>query len=160
MFVLWERVASLPLLLRWSRGPNPTPSCVPSARDIHAAADLMPYPRRLLGDVSVRLVSVSYHKYNPPRSTAQASCDSPQPLPYWMLSVLIAGTGGRGGWWICGSRAMCRPPAPWEVGWDKVTGILVQVKKEGKRRKIPVLATVGSTVVIFWITTLSSIERV
>ena len=67
---------------------------------------------------------------------------------------------GRGGRWHGGGDAVCRQPAPWEVGREEVIGILVEAKKEGERWKIPVLATVVSTAVIFWITLLSSNGRV
>ena len=60
----------------------------------------------------------------------------------------MMGTGGRGGRW-CGSDGAVRQPATWEVGREEVIGILVEEKKEGKRRKSPVLATVGSTAVLF-----------
>ena len=60
----------------------------------------------------------------------------------------MTGPGGRGGRW-CGSDGAVRQPAPWEVGREEAIGILVEEKKEGKRRKSPVLATVGSTAVLF-----------
>ena len=66
----------------------------------------------------------------------------------------MAVPGVIGGRW-CGSGGAVRQPAPWEVGQEEAIGILVEAKKEGKIRKIPVLATVGSTAAIFWITPLS-----
>ena len=60
----------------------------------------------------------------------------------------MMGTGGRGGRW-CGSDGVVRQPATWEVGREEVIGILVEERKEGKRRKSLVLATVGSTAVLF-----------
>ena len=46
-------------------------------------------------------------------------------------------------------RTMCRQPATWEVGREKVIGILIEEKSEGKIRKIPVITTVGYKAVIF-----------
>ena len=60
----------------------------------------------------------------------------------------MTGTGGRGGQW-CGSDGAVRQPVTWEVRREEAIGILVEEKKEGKRRKSPVLATVGSTAVLF-----------
>ena len=60
----------------------------------------------------------------------------------------MVGPGGRGGWWY-GSGGAIRQPAHWELGREETIGILFGVKKEGKRSKFPVLATVGSTAVIF-----------
>ena len=65
-----------------------------------------------------------------------------------MFSVPMMGTGGRGGRW-CGSDGAVRKPATWEVGREEVIGILVEEKNEGKIRKSLVLATVGSTAVLF-----------
>ena len=50
---------------------------------------------------------------------------------------------------------MYRQTDTWEVRWEKVITILVEDRKEGKGRKITVVATVGSTAVIFGITPLS-----
>ena len=58
--------------------------------------------------------------------------------------------GGRGLRRRVDGSAVCKKPAPWEVGREKLIRILVEAKKEGKRRKIPVLATVESTAVLFW----------
>ena len=44
-------------------------------------------------------------------------------------------------------------------GQEKVIGILVEAKKEGKRIESPILATLGSTALPFWITPLSSNGR-
>ena len=46
---------------------------------------------------------------------------------------------------------MRRQALQWEVGREKVIGVLVEAKKKGKRRVNPVLDTVGSTAIIFWI---------
>ena len=45
--------------------------------------------------------------------------------------------------------AVCIQPAPWKVSREKVIGILAKAKNEGKIWKSPVLATVGSTPVLF-----------
>ena len=82
------------------------------------------------------------------------ACAILYPLQSHMLSVLMAVLGGRGGQWCDGGGAVYRKPVPWEVGREEVIGILVDEKKEGKRRKILVLDTVGSTAVLFWITPL------
>ena len=47
----------------------------------------------------------------------------------------MVGPGGHGGRWNGGGGAVCRKPAPLEVGQEEVIGILVEAKKEGKRRK-------------------------
>ena len=48
------------------------------------------------------------------------------------------------------AAALCEgTQAPWEFGQENVIGILVEAKKEGKRRKSPVLDTVESTFVLF-----------
>ena len=47
----------------------------------------------------------------------------------------------------------------WEIIWKEVIGILVETIKEGKRSKIPALATAGYTAVPFWITPLSNNGR-
>ena len=60
----------------------------------------------------------------------------------------MMGTGGCGGR-LCGSDGAVRQPTTWEVGREEVIGILVEEKKEGKRRKSLVLDTVGSTAIIF-----------
>ena len=57
--------------------------------------------------------------------------------------------GGHGVRRRVGGGAVCRQLAPWEVGREKLISILFEAKKEGKRRKIPVLATVESTAVVF-----------
>ena len=141
----------LRLLVRY-HDPNPTPSCAPSSRDGRTTSPLTPYPRRLLEHASIRLVSM---RSKPPNSTALMACASQYPLPYHMLSVLMEGPGGSGAQWCGGNGTMCRKPAPYEFGQEEVINILAEAKKERKTRKSPVLATVGSISIIFWITPLS-----
>ena len=50
---------------------------------------------------------------------------------------------------------MCRQLVPWEVGREGLIIILIEAKKEVKRRKSPVLANLGFTYVLFGITPLS-----
>ena len=67
--------------------------------------------------------------------------------------------GGHGGQWCGGSTAVCRHFEPWEVVQEEVIGILVEARLEAKGSKIPILATVGYTSVLFWVTLLSSNGR-
>ena len=76
-----------------------------------------------------------------------------------MLCVPMEVPSGSGEWWRGSGSAVCRQPEPWEVVQEEMIGILVEAKKEGKRRKIPVLATVGSVAVLFGKTPLSSNSR-
>ena len=66
-----------------------------------------------------------------------------------MVSVPIAGPGGRGGRLHGGGAALWRHTESWEVGRENVVVILVEAKKEGKRRNSPVLDTAGYTAVLF-----------
>ena len=72
---------------------------------------------------------------NPPHYTARMPCASPKPLPYRMLSFLMAILGGRGERQHSGGGAMCRRPAPWRIGREKVSGILVGPGKKGRKSK-------------------------
>ena len=149
MFIPWNCVDSPLHLFGRFRNPNPNLPCAPPALDGCAAAHPTPYPRRLLEHASVQVVSFSFMISKFSRSTARMACDSPQSLPYQMLSVPMVGPDGCGVRWHSSGGAICRQPDPWEVGRDKVIGILVEAKKEVKRRKIPVLATVRSTAALF-----------
>ena len=51
--------------------------------------------------------------------------------------------------------AMCSKPVPGEVSWGELIILLVEVKKEVKRSKSHVLATVESIAVLFGVTPLS-----
>ena len=57
--------------------------------------------------------------------------------------------GGHGFKRLVGGGTVYSQPLPWEVGQEKVIVIFVKAKKEGKTRKIPVLATVKSTAFLF-----------
>ena len=87
----------------------------------------------------------------PLRSTTRTACAIPKPLPSRMLSVLMESLDGRGGRGRGGSDDVCRRLAPWRIYWEKAIGILVGAGEKGRKgRKIPVLATVESTAVLFW----------
>ena len=114
------------------------------ARDGRAAVHLTLYPCRLLGHASTRIVSFSDMQSKPTSSAAWLECDSLQPLSSCMLSVSMAVPGGSGFRRRSGrGGAVCRQSS----------------KQEGKRRKNPVLDTVGSIATLFWITPLSSNGR-
>ena len=96
-FVPCNHADSPPHLLGRYCNPNPTRPCALPARDGNAAAHPTPYPRRLLENASVHIVSFSDMIYKPPRSTARTACAILQPLTSWTLSVPMVGPGGRGG---------------------------------------------------------------
>ena len=145
----WKRVDLFLHPLGRSCNPNPTPPCLPLDRDGHSAAHITSYPRWLLEHAYIRIVFFSAMRSNPPHSTSQMVCAIPQPLPPRTMSVLMESPCGRGVRQRGGSGAVCRQTDTWEVGRKNVIGILVKAKKEGKTRKIPVLATLGSTPVLF-----------
>ena len=87
---------------------------------------------------------------NPPHSTARMDCTSLNPLPFWILSFLMVSLGGRGGQQCGGGDTVCRRLAPWSIGKEKISGILVGPGKKGqKKSKTPVLDTIESTAVFF-----------
>ena len=139
----------LPHPLGRSRDPNHFPHCAPPARYETAAAHITLYPLRLLEHASIRIVSVIDMISNPLHFTSWMVCASPQLLPSWMLRVPMEIPGGHGFKRLVGGGTVYSQPLPWEVGQEKVIVIFVKAKKEGKTRKIPVLATVKSTAFLF-----------
>ena len=76
-------------------------------------------------------------------------CANMKPLPSWKFSVLMEIPGGRRGRRRTGSGYVCKWLAPRGVGWEKVIDILVEKRKKKEWRKIPALATVESTAILF-----------
>ena len=113
----------------------------------------------MLYHASVRIVSVSDMIPNLSRYIPWVACASLHPRPYRMLRVLMEILGGRGLRRHVDVSAVCKQPAHWEVGRENLSSILVEAKKEGKRRKSPVLTTVESTAVLFWNPLIEKWER-
>ena len=139
---------SLPHPLVWSCEPNPSPPCTPPAQYRSATAHITSCPHRFLEHASIWIVSISDMRSNLPRSISCMACASLQPLISRMLRVLMESPGGSRFWRRVGGGAVCRQSAPWWVDREKLIGILIKEKKQVKRRKIPVLATVESTAVL------------
>ena len=71
---------------------------------------------------------------NTPRSTDRMFCASPNPWPSQMLGVLMASPVAHRGRRRGGGVAVWRRLAPWGIGREKVSGILVrnqQTKNKG-----------------------------
>ena len=66
-----------------------------------------------------------------------------------MFSVPMANPGGRSCRQHGGGGAVCRRLVPWRIGQEEIIGILVGNKSTKKEGKIPVLAPVKSTAVLF-----------
>ena len=80
-------------------------------------------------DVVEICVLVSSITPKPPRSTSQMACDIPKPRPSRIFIFLMAIRGGNGGQPRGGSGAVCRRLAPWGIGQEKLSGILVGNKR-------------------------------
>ena len=88
---------------------------------------------------------------NPLHFTAWTACANPNPCPYQMFSFPMAISGGSGPQQRSRGVAVCRRLAPWSIVRKKLSGILVgPSQKNEKGRKIPALAPVEYTAVIFW----------
>ena len=115
---------------------KPTTPWDPPALDGHDSKQVTPYPRQLWEYAYIWIfVSVRSITSIPPRSTARAACVSPKPRLPRMFSVPMSGLVRRGGRRRSGGGALCRRSAPWRIGWENVSAILVGPGKKWRKRK-------------------------